>query len=51
MGSLSSKNKNVKYLWVKPLKGKKGKKVLNNFLEIVNESTLKSNKLWVNQGR
>ena len=51
MGSLSSKNKNVKYLWVRPLKGKKGKKVLNNFLEIVNESTPKSNKLWINQRR
>ena len=51
MGSLSSKNKNVKYLlcvidaftkytWVKPLKDKKGKTVLNAFIEIVNESNL-----------
>ena len=51
MGSLSSKNKNVKYLlcvidaftkytWVKPLRDKKGKTVLNAFIEIVNESNL-----------
>ena len=44
--SLSSKNKNVKYLlciidvftkyaWVKPLKDKKGETVLNGFIEIV----------------
>ena len=48
-GSLSSKNKNVKYLlcvidvftkyaWIKLLKDKKGKTVLNAFIEIVNES-------------
>ena len=47
MGSLSSKNKNVKYSlcvidvftkceWVKPLKDKKGKTVLNAFIEIGN---------------
>ena len=62
MESLSSKNKNVKYLlcvidvftkyaWVKPLKDKKGKTVLNAFMEIVNESNRKPNKLWVDQGR
>ena len=56
MGLLSSKNKNVKYLlyvtdvftnytWVKV------KQVLNAFIEIVNESNQKPNKLWVNQGR
>ena len=51
---LSSKNKNVKYLlcvinvftkyaWVKPLiKDKKGRKLLNSFIEIVNVSILKS---------
>ena len=61
MRSLSSKNKNVKYLlfvigavtkyvWVKPLKDKKGKTVLNVFIKIVNESSRKPNKLWV-QGR
>ena len=48
MESLSSNNKNVKYLlraidvftkyaWVKPLKDKKDKTVLNVFIEIVNE--------------
>ena len=47
MESLSSKNKNVKYLlraidvftkyaWVKPLKYKKGKTVFNAFIGIVN---------------
>ena len=59
---MSSKNKNVeyllcaidvssKYVWVKPLKGKKGKTVLNGFIEIVNESNPKPNKLWVDQGK
>ena len=62
MGSLSSKNKNVKSLlcvidvftkhaWVKPLKDKKGKTVLNAFIEIVNECNRKPNKLWIDQGR
>ena len=61
-GSLSSKNKNVKHLlcimdvfnkyaWAKPLKDKNGKTVLNAFIEIVNESNCKPNKLWVDQGR
>ena len=56
MGSLSSKNKTVKqllcvtdvftkYAWVKPLKDKKGKTVLLTFIEIVNESNPKPNKL------
>ena len=60
MGSLSSKNKNVKYLfcvidvftkytWVKPLKDKKGKTILNVFIEIVNEPNRKPNKFWVYQ--
>ena len=46
MGSLSSKNKNVEYLlcvidfftkyaWIKRLKDKKGKTVVNTFIEIV----------------
>ena len=39
------------YPWVKPLKDKKGKTVLNAFIEIVNESNHKPNKLWVDQGR
>ena len=62
MESLSSKNKNFKYLlcvidiftkyvWVKPLKDKKGKTGLNAFVKIVNESNRKPNKLWFNQGR
>ena len=62
MGSLSSNNRNVKqllcvidvskkYAWVKHLKDKKGKAVLNAFIEIVDESNLKPNKLWVDQGR
>ena len=36
---------------LKPLKDKKGKRVLNVFTEIVNESNCKLNKLWVDQGR
>ena len=62
MKSLSTNNKNVKYLlcainvftkyaWVEPLKDKKSKTVVNAFIEIVNESNRKPNKLWVNQGR
>ena len=62
MESLSSKNKNVKYLlcvidvfikysWVKPLKDKKCKTVLKAFIKIGNESNRKPNKLWVDQGR
>ena len=54
--SLSFKNKNVKYLlcvidvftkyaWVKPLKHKKRKTVLNAFIEILNKSNRKPNKL------
>ena len=33
------------------MKDKKGKTVLNGFIEIVNESNDKPNKLWVAQGR
>ena len=63
MESLSSKNKIVKYLlcimdifikyiWViKPLKDKKGKTVINAFMEILSESSCKPNKSWVDQGR
>ena len=61
MGLLSSKNKNVKYLLcsidvftkyasVKPLKYKKGKAVLNDFIKIVNESNRKPKKFWIGQG-
>ena len=50
--SLSSKNKNVKYLsCVKYLLCVKGKTVLNAFIKIVNESNRKPNKLWVDQER
>ena len=55
MGSLSSKNENVKYLLcvidafskysrVKPSKDKKGKTVFNVFIEVINESNHKPNK-------
>ena len=61
MESLSFKNKNVKYLlcvidvftkyaWVKPLKDKRGKTVLNAFIEIVDEYNYKPNKSWVEKG-
>ena len=53
MEPLSSEKKNfhyllyaidvfIKYPWARPLKDKKGKTVLNAFIEIVNESNLKS---------
>ena len=62
MGSLFSKNRNVKYLSCvivvftenasgKPLKDKKGETFLNAFIDIINESNPKPNKLWVNQGK
>ena len=62
MDSLSSKNKKVIYLlcvtdvftknsWVKHLKDKKGKIVLNVSVEVVDESNLKTNKFWAYQGR
>ena len=40
-----------KYPWVKPLKDRKGKTVLNAFIEILKESSHKPNKFWVDQGR
>ena len=60
MGSVTSKNKHVKYLLcdidvftkytcVKPLKDKKGKTVLNAFIKIVNKSNRKPNKVCVDQ--
>ena len=62
MGSFSPKNKIVKYLlcvidvftkyaWVKLLKVKKGKTVLNAFIKIANESNREPNNLWVNHRR
>ena len=41
----------TKYAWVKPLKNKEDKAVLNAFIEIVNEPNRKPNKLWVDQER
>ena len=41
----------TKYAWVKHLKDKKCKTVLNAFMEIVIEANLKLNKLWVDQGK
>ena len=41
----------TKHTWFKPLRDKKNKTVLNAFIEIVNESNRKPNKLWVDQGR
>ena len=41
----------TKYAWVKPLKDKKGETVLNAFMEIVNKSSRKPNKLWVDKAR
>ena len=62
MGSLSFKNQGVKYLlcvidiftryaWVKPVKEKKAKIVLNGFIKIVNKSNCRPNNLWFDQGR
>ena len=41
----------IKYALVEPLKDRKGKTVLNGFVEMVNESNCKPNKLWADQGR
>ena len=41
----------TKYAWVKSLKDKKDKTILNAFIKIVNESNRKPNKLWVDQGK
>ena len=54
MGSLSSRIKmfNVYHVsWVKPLKDKKGETVLIAFIEIMNKSNCKPNRLWIDQGR
>ena len=62
MESLSFKSRKFKYLlcvihvftkyaWVKTLKDKTGKTVLNVFIQIVNESNRISNKLWIDFGR
>ena len=41
----------TKYAWVKPLKDKNVKTVLNALIEIVHKSHRKANKLWVNYRR
>ena len=60
MGSLPSKcvkylscviDAFTKYAWIKPFEDKKRETVLIAFIEIVNESNSKPNKLWVHQGR
>ena len=61
MGSLSSKIEvlHIYYVigvfnkdaWFKPLKNKEAKTVLHDFIELVNESKRKPNKLWVAQGK
>ena len=62
MGSLSFKNRSVKYLicvidvfvkytWVKPLKHEIAKTVLHGFVEVVNKSNRKPNISWVDQGK
>ena len=59
-GSVSSKDWGVKYLscvidvctkyvWVKPLKDKRSKTILHGFIEIINISKRKPNKIWVDQ--
>ena len=40
----------TKYTWVKPLKDKKPKIVINGYIGKVNESKHKPNKSWVDQG-
>ena len=62
MGSLSSKNPDVKllwfvidtftkYVWVKVLKDKKAKAVLHGLIKITDKSNSKSTKFLVNEGR
>ena len=40
----------TKYVYVKPLKGKKDNQVLVGFIGIANESNCKANKSWVDHG-
>ena len=39
-----------KYLWVVPLKDKKGIKLTNAFQKMLKESNRKQNKIWVDKG-
>ena len=41
----------IKYAWVKLLEDKEGKIVFHGFIETMNESKCKPNKLWVDQER
>ena len=41
----------MRYAWIKLLKYKTAKTVFHDFIEIVNESKRKPNKLWVDQGK
>ena len=61
MGSLFSKNRDVKYLlcviddftkysWAKRLKNKKAETALRGLVDRVNKSKHKPNKLWVGEG-
>ena len=61
MQSLSKKNKGIKYLlcaidlyskyvFVIPLKDKKGISIVNGFNKIIKQSNRKPNKIWVDQG-
>ena len=40
----------IKYAWVVPLKDKKGVSIVNAFQIIINDSTGKLNKIWVDKG-
>ena len=39
-----------KYAWVVPLKDKKGVSIVNAFQKILDDSTRKPNKIWVDKG-
>ena len=39
-----------KYVWVVPLKGKKGVSIVNAFKNFLDSSERKPNKIWVDQG-
>ena len=39
-----------KYVWVIPLKDKKGVSIANGFEKVLNDSKRKTHKIWVNRG-
>ena len=39
-----------KYIWVVPLKDKKGVSIINAFQKILDDSKRKPNKIWVDKG-